>query len=118
MLTDALVYGVPYDLFWHLNPTKLKPFAEAYKIKLNEQDALAYYAGLYNLRAFSVTLDAAFSGKNRSTLKYFEHPIRYSDEDVEDARVANPESHEQVAVYEMKARMKMLEKTGLPPSPK
>lgn len=118
MLTDALVYGVPYDLFWHLNPTKLKPFAEAYKIKLNEQDALAYYAGLYNLRAFAVTLDAAFSGKNRSTLKYFEHPIRYSDEDVEDARVANPESHEQVAVYEMKARMKMLEKTGLPPSPK
>lgn len=118
MLTDALVYGVPYDLFWHLNPTKLKPFAEAYKIKLNEQDALAYYAGLYNLRAFAVTLDSAFSGKNRSTLKYFEHPIRYSDEDVEDARVANPESHEQVAVYEMKARMKMLEKTGLPPSPK
>lgn len=107
---------MPYELFWHLNPRKLKPFADAYEIRLKEQDALAYYSGIYNLRAFSVVLDNAFRG-NKSTVRYFERPIRYTDEDEEESRVANPESHEQVAVYEMKARMKMLEKTGLPPSP-
>ena len=26
----SIVYGVPYDLFWHLNPNKLKPWREAY----------------------------------------------------------------------------------------
>ena len=108
---------MPYDLFWHLNPKKLKPFADAYEIRLKEQDALAYYSGIYNLRAFAVVLDGAFAGRNKSTLKYFEHPIRYSDEDTDEAREVNPESNERIAVYEMKARTKMLEKTGLPPSP-
>ena len=108
---------MPYDLFWHLNPKKLKPFADAYEIRLKEQDALAYYTGIYNLRAFSVVLDHAFRG-NKSSAKYFDHPIRYTDEDEEEARTANPESNEQIAVFEMKARMKMLEKTGLPPSPR
>lgn len=108
---------MPYELFWHLNPKKLKPFADAYEIRLKEQDTLAFYSGIYNLRAFSVVIDNALRG-NKSTLRYFEHPIGYTNEiDEEDSRVANPESHEQVAVYEMKARMKMLEKTGLPPSP-
>lgn len=106
---------MPYDLFWHLNPKKLKPFADAYEIRLKEKDNLAYYSGIYNLRAFAVTLDNALRG-NKSTLRYFDHPIGYTD-DVEESKVVNPESHEQVAVYEMKARMKLLEKTGLPPSP-
>lgn len=39
-LPSALLYGVPYDLFWSLNPKKLTPFRIAYQKKI-DMDAYA-----------------------------------------------------------------------------
>lgn len=63
--------GIDYRLFWHLNPTKLKPFAEAdelkQKNKLKEQELISYMHNIYTLRA----IGACLSKKS----KYPEKPL-------------------------------------------
>ena len=69
--------GVDYRLFWHLNPTKLKPFFEADKIKLknrmSEIETSAYVNGIYVARA----VGACFSKGS----KYPEKPLGIFDFD-------------------------------------
>lgn len=63
--------GVPYEIFWHLNPTKLKPFEKAYELKIearqNSMNLEAWLNGLYNQNAI-----ASIMGKNT---KYPTKPI-------------------------------------------
>ena len=69
--------GVPYELFWKLNPRKLKPFEAAYKMKLDrEQDminAKAWVNGLY----VQMAIGSCFS-KNS---KYPESPLGMGKEE-------------------------------------
>ena len=46
-----MLYGVPYDLFWHLNPKKLQPFKEAYQKRLEIEEYSRWRNGLYVMRA-------------------------------------------------------------------
>lgn len=73
-MPDALTIGVPYDLFWHLNPTKLKPFYTAFENKRKIRDEENWLTwGTYAMSMFSVILANAFN-KN-SQAKYIENPI-------------------------------------------
>ena len=47
------MYGVPYDLFWHLNPNKLKPWREAYGEQNRANDTMAWNIGRYVLEAIA-----------------------------------------------------------------
>ena len=47
------MYGVPYDLFWHLNPTELKPWRDAYDEKNRANDVLAWNIGRYVMEAIA-----------------------------------------------------------------
>ena len=73
-LPNALTIGVPYEIFWHLNPTKLKPFQTAFenKRKLRDEENWIVW-GTYGISALSVVLDSAFS-KN-SQAKFVEKPV-------------------------------------------
>lgn len=76
-LPNALAVGVPYEVFWHLNPKKLESFYDAYKIKQKMRDEEAWANNIYTLRAFQVVMaqfGAGLSGK-RSTAQYFEKPL-------------------------------------------
>lgn len=46
---------VPYEVFWHLNPRKLKPYEKAYEMEMeSRQNAMnleAWLNGLYNQNA-------------------------------------------------------------------
>lgn len=42
-----------YKLFWHLNPTKLKPFRKAYEEKCKQDDINAWNIGKYVLEAIA-----------------------------------------------------------------
>ena len=48
---------VPYEVFWHLNPKKLKPFERAYEMEIeSRQNAMnleAWLKGLYNQHAIA-----------------------------------------------------------------
>ncbi len=51
---------VPYDVFWHLNPRKLKPFEKAYEMDMdsrqNATNLEAWLYGLYNQHAIASVL--------------------------------------------------------------
>lgn len=67
-MPNALLYGVPYELFWHLNPRKLSPFKEAYQKKLEVDNQNAWIQGQYIRLAVGSVLD----GKK---CKYPEKPL-------------------------------------------
>lgn len=72
--------------------------------------------GIYTLKALEVSLShfaAGFANK-KSDAKYFDKPLFQIDTFDNN----NVECNEQIAVYEMKQRIKILEKQGLKPSPK
>lgn len=58
------MYGCPYEVFWHLNPKKLEPFREKYRLeqkaRAKEIDNLAWLIGTYTMDAFG-----AFWGKGK-----------------------------------------------------
>lgn len=65
---------MPYDLFWHLNPKKLKPFQKAYELKRKVEDEKMWQMGMYVNQAVTVAIDHALNGKKAKS-KYLEKPI-------------------------------------------
>ena len=95
----------------------MRAYDKAYEIQRKIDDEKAYLQGLYNLRAFEVALadfGAGLAGK-QSSAEYFKKPFLQSFFGSENI---NSESNEEIAVFEMKRRTKLLEKAGLPESPK
>ena len=77
-MTNALTIGVPYELFWHLNPTKLKPFHTAFenKRRLRDEESWLYW-GTYGLSALQTVIShfgAGLSGK-KSDVEYIKKPM-------------------------------------------
>lgn len=62
-----MLYGVPYELFWHLNPCKLQPFKEAYEKKIQQEDYNAWIQGAY--------IEAAIGSALSKKVKYPEKPF-------------------------------------------
>lgn len=58
---------MPYDLFWHLNPTKLQPFREAYQKRLEVEEYARWRSGMYVMQA----VGACFGGE------YPKQPIEF-----------------------------------------
>lgn len=73
-MPSALSIDVPYELFWHLNPTKLKPFFKAFenKRKMRDEEQWMYW-GTYGMSALSTIVAHAFS--KGSQAKYIEEPL-------------------------------------------
>lgn len=68
-----MLYGVPYELFWHLNPKKLIPFKDAYQKKLEIDNQNAWLLGQYIRLAVGSVLD----GKK---CKYPKEPFNMGDD--------------------------------------
>lgn len=62
-----------YETFWHLNPTKLKPFYKAFKIRRKIHDEEMWMMGMYTVNAVSVSIANSFSKKAKA--KYIEKPL-------------------------------------------
>lgn len=82
-----MTIGISYDVFWHLSPTKLKPFVTAYNNRKRELDHEHWMQGQYNLQAFRVVMDEAicgFAGKGKKPkTKYYDKPVlwKFLDEE-------------------------------------
>lgn len=74
-MPDALSIGVSYELFMHLNPTKLKPFYEAHyrKMKMRDEEMWSVF-GNYMISSLQVAIDRSFNGR-KSKSKFIEYPI-------------------------------------------
>lgn len=96
-------------------PADLEPYAKAHNKEIMEQDALQYaWYGSYGLSALNVAIEHCFAGKKAKS-KYVEKPIFFEEETKSNGY---KESQEEVAVFEMKQRIELLRKQGLPESPK
>lgn len=112
MLPHYLSIGVSYHEFMHSTPKVLKAYDKAFDKKIEMIDSLVWrFCGEYFLSAVSVAVEHCLAGK-KAKLKYTEKPIL--------SKVTITESendNEGIAVFEMKKRTKMLERSGLKASP-
>ncbi|PJJ27837.1 hypothetical protein [Lacrimispora celerecrescens] len=86
-MPEALNMGVPYDLFWRLNPRKLLPFVEAYRRKQQQRSDEMWLMGQYVASALDATVCNAMPFiKRKWRGKYFEEPIRVTPKTEEEKR--------------------------------
>lgn len=67
-MPNALLYGVSYELFWHLNPQKLIPFRNAFQKKVDLYNQNAWLQGQY----IRLAVGSVLNGKK---CKYPEKPF-------------------------------------------
>ena len=98
-----------------MNPHIIKLLIKGHEEKIKEQDYLAWLQGQYTLYAVSVAIEGCIAGK-KAKLKYLKKPIMQNALD-EIKEKKFKESNEEVAVFEMKRRIKALKMQGIPESP-
>lgn len=109
----AFAMGISAEEFKHMTPYKLECCLKGHKINRQMRDEEMWlWFGNYGLSAVSVAIKHCFAGRKAKS-KYIEKPI------FEEETKSNgyKESQEEVAIFEMKQRIKFLEKQGLPESP-
>lgn len=91
-----------------MNPRIIKFYVENYKKKRNEEDLKQWQLGQYILAAISTIIKG----------KYPEKPIFQIEEQRNEEKTNEyKESKEEIAIFEMKQRIGLLRKSGLPESP-
>lgn len=112
ILPHYLAIGVTWERIMDSCPKELEPYDLAHKKKIEEQDFLQHiWWGNYGISALNVVIEHAFSKKTNA--EYIKNPIFSNIKEENDYK----ESQEEVAIFEMKQRIKMLEEKGLPLSP-
>lgn len=93
-LPKALLYGCPYDLFWHLNPTKLTAFRKAYEERLQQKEDAMWRNGLYTMRAINACFGGKYPekplfevGESKESSERQEHD-GYTEQEIKEAREA------------------------------
>lgn len=105
-----MAIGVSYERFMDSCPKELEPFVEAEKLRLKRQDEDMWVMGIYVQSAVSVAVEHCLAGRKAKS-RYFDKPISRN------MKKNNNTGQEEVAVFEMKQRIKMLKNQGLPESP-
>lgn len=64
-----------YELFWTLNPRKLKAFEKAYKLRIKDQNQLFFIQGQYTLAALAATVGNMFKKRGQKAIEYPKEPF-------------------------------------------
>lgn len=99
-------YGLSVDDIDWSSPADMEPYLRAYKAQKNEQDLLQWQMGQYMATAISCVFPKG---------KYPKKPMFQIEGNFK--KNGNKESKEEIAVFEMKQRIKALRMQGLPESP-
>lgn len=111
----ANAIGVSWQEFWGMNPHIIKLLMKGHEEKIKEQDYMAWLSNQYTLSAVSVAVEHCLAGKKAKS-KYVDKPFLHSIfEEIQENKCK--ESNEEVAIFEMKQRINLLRKSGLPESP-
>lgn len=98
-------YGLSVQEIDWSSPADMKPYIDAYKADRNAKDVSQWQLGQY----IAVAITCNFSNQ-----KYPKQPAFQVGEET---LISHGESKEEVAVFEMKQRIKALRMQGLPESP-
>lgn len=85
-LPYALLIGVPYETFWSLNPRKLKPFEEAYKLREQKKDEEMWRMGMYVCNAVAVAVEHNLAG-NKAQSEYYKKPLLVMQKEENDENI-------------------------------
>lgn len=109
--------GISLEEFKHMTPKELGYCVKGERIKQKIKDEEMWRMGLYVQSAVSVAVEHNLAGRKAKS-KYIEKPFLQSVSVFEEkAEKPYKESHEEIAVFEMKLRTKALRMQGLPESP-
>lgn len=100
-------YGLTVNDIDQSCPADLEPYVKAYETQMNISDVKNWQLGQYIM----ASIGSAFSKK----AKYPDKPMFQISNNISDS--GYKESQEEVAVFEMKQRIELLRKQGLPESP-
>lgn len=81
--------GMTYDQYWYGDPQMVRAFYEAYKLKKQRENEIAWLHGLYNYQALSIALYNAFRDpkKGEKEENYPSKPIDFSKQEEMDEEV-------------------------------
>lgn len=108
-------YGLSVDDIDMSSPADMKPYLKAHEEELKEQDYLAWLSNQYTLSAVSVAVEHCLAGRKAKS-KYIKKPLLQEISERAEENVYK-ESKEETAVFEMKQRINLLRRSGLPESP-
>ena len=66
--------GISEELFWSLNPHRLKPYLEAEKLRQQQRDTEMWRMGIYVFDGVRAAVENVLNGR-KSKLKYMEEPL-------------------------------------------
>lgn len=96
-------------------PADLEPYAKTYEFEQKQKDEMVWMqCGTYFLNAIQVAVERCFTKNAKS--EYIKNSILKECE-LREKENSYKESREEIAVFEMKQRINLLEKAGLPQSP-
>ena len=108
LLPFALSIGMTKKEFMKSKPIELKSYYKAYQLKKKMKDEEMWMQGAYFYNALETALSHLFSKNSKA--EYVKKP--FSFEEMEERK-----GMEEVAVFEMKQRVKALKMQGLKESP-
>lgn len=82
-LPYALSIGIDEERFWTMNPRKMKPYTEAYRILKKEQNFMMYIQGRYFADALLCTVGNMFKDKHSKAFDYPKEPYSLFEAKVE-----------------------------------
>lgn len=107
-------YGLTVNDIDQSCPADLEAYEKAHSKELEEQDYMQHmWWGNYGISALHFALEHCIGGE-KSKSKYIKSPIL--SKEVQKTN-GYKESKEEVAIFEMKQRIELLRKQGLPESP-
>lgn len=68
------------DEYWNQDPWLAKDYRDAWELKQQNENYLAWLQGLYNFKAFGTVLGNAFRKKGQKADNYFDKPLEFDGE--------------------------------------
>lgn len=76
-----LSIGMTADEYWRGYPRLAREYREAYKLKMQRDNSMAWLSGMYVAKAIEATICNAFLGKGKKPNKYPDEPFALTDEE-------------------------------------
>lgn len=83
-MPQCLVIGIHEEGFWNMNPSRMKPYIEADKLRLESKNYELWLQGVYFYDALSIALSNAFAGKGKKPMEYPSKPRKITRETPEE----------------------------------
>lgn len=93
-----MAIGMTYDQYWYGDPTMVRAFYEAHKLRLQHENEMAWMYGTYTMRALDATVGNMFREKSVKPSEYPKEPINLA---VEEEKQKKSDSEELFALAYM-----------------